>query len=97
MRMDSPKSRNVWMAITPRNRSLLRNRSPQKHPHTFPGTTTQFREKWTIIKKIISKDLGDAEDKMTMRAPFQSLCVPRIGTINLIGPFKEFEMSWAQR
>jgi len=32
----------------------------------LPSTTTQFREKRTIIKKITPEDLGNAEDKMTM-------------------------------
>jgi hypothetical protein len=36
-------------------------------------TTTQFREKRTIIKKITPEDLGDAEDKMTMGDLFQNL------------------------
>ena len=44
----------------------LWNRFPEKHPQGFPSTTTQFRKERTIVEEITSKDLGDAEDKMTM-------------------------------
>ena len=43
-----------------------------KHPQTFASTTTQFRKKRTIIKKITPEDLGDAEDKVTMGDLFEA-------------------------
>jgi hypothetical protein len=51
----------------------LRNCLSEKRPQALPGTTTQFRRKRTIIKKIALEDLGDAEDRMTVGDFFQSL------------------------
>jgi hypothetical protein len=36
-----------------------------KHPQIFQSTTTQFRKKRTIVEEIASKDLGNAEDKVS--------------------------------
>ncbi len=57
----------------PRDRSTLGNCLSEKRPQGLAGTTTQFRRKRTIIKKIALEDLGDAEDRMTMGDLFQSL------------------------
>ena len=44
----------------------LWNHLLEKRPQGLPSTTTQIGEQRTVVEEIASKDLGNAEDKMTM-------------------------------
>ena len=37
------------------------------HHESFPGAAAQLREQFAVVEKVSAEDLGDREDKMTMR------------------------------
>jgi len=46
---------------------LLKYRTSQIHLESFPGAEAQLREQFAVVEEISAEDLGDREDKMTMR------------------------------